>query len=70
MNTDRMNELVAQHWNYIEDLLVAHGENVGNIDIARFHYKEAFRHGYKHAYEDCYQDNAGMIKLVDRPGGK
>ena len=52
MNTDRMNELVEQHWQYIEDLLVAHGTANVTLSIAKFHYKEAFKHGYKHAYED------------------
>ena len=52
MNTDRMNELVVQHWNYIENLLEAHNTDVAMIGVAEFHYKEAFKHGYKHAYED------------------
>jgi hypothetical protein len=52
MNTTRMNELVVQHWNYIENLLLAHDIPSLQLEIARFHYKEAFKHGYKHAYED------------------
>jgi hypothetical protein len=52
MNTDRMNELVEQHWGYIENLLKAHYVEEYLLSVARFHYKEAFRHGYKHAYED------------------
>ena len=52
MNTDRMNELIEQHWSYIEGLLWAHDIPPLQVDIARFHYKKAFRHGYKHAYED------------------
>ena len=50
--TNNSFNLAEDHWDYIEALLIAHGEKVGNIEIARFHYKEAFRHGYKHSYED------------------
>jgi len=67
---NRRQDLANDHWAYIEELLIAHGEDSDHLSIAEFHYKEAFKHGYKHAYEDCYQDNAGLIKLVDRPGGK
>ena len=56
MNQDEMTrrayDLAEEHWSYIEELLWAHGEKVGNIDIAKFHYKEAFKHGYKHCWED------------------
>lgn len=50
----RAYDLAEDHWKYIEELLWAHGEKVGNIDIAKFHYKEAFKHGYKHAWEDTF----------------
>jgi hypothetical protein len=69
MNIEEMNnrcfDLAEDHWNYIENLLVAHGESIGNLEIARFHYKEAFRHGYKHCWEDMYIP--GQIVLVNDP---
>ena len=56
MNKEEMEhrcfELAEDHWSYIEDLLFAHGISVKESDIARFHYKEAFKHGYKHCWED------------------
>ena len=66
---ERATELAEAHWEYIEALLTAHGEDVEMLSVAEFHYKEAFKHGYKHGHEDCYQDNTGLIKLVDKPGG-
>ena len=58
MNQDEMTrrayDLAEEHWSYIEELLWAHGEKVGNMDIAKFHYNEAFKHGYKHCWEDTY----------------
>ena len=69
MNKEEMEhrcfELAEDHWSYIEDLLFAHGISVKESDIARYHYKEAFRHGYKHCWEDMYIP--GQIKLVDNP---
>ena len=54
--TLRAYDLAEEHWSYIEELLWAHGEKVGTIDIAKFHYKEAFKHGYKHCWEDTLND--------------
>jgi hypothetical protein len=45
-------ELAEDHWDYIESLLYAHNIPIKELDIARFHYKEAFKHGYKHCWED------------------
>ena len=56
MTKEEMNnrcfELAEDHWDYIAELLYAHNIPVKELDIARFHYKEAFRHGYKHCWED------------------
>jgi hypothetical protein len=53
---NRANVLVKEHWDYIERLLWAHDMPPVQVDIARFHYKEAFRHGYKHCWEDILAD--------------
>jgi len=45
----RAYQLAEDHWAYIENLLIAHDISIKDIDIAKFHYKEAFKHGYKHA---------------------
>jgi hypothetical protein len=49
---DRANELSNAHWQFISDLLDAHRIDDYEIETARFHYLQAFRHGYKHAMED------------------
>lgn len=45
-------KLIEDHWNYINDLLYAHGQSKEIIEIVEFHYKTAFEHGWKHAIED------------------
>lgn len=45
-------ELAENHWSYIGELLLAHGEKIRTIDKCKFHYVEAFIHGWKHAKED------------------
>jgi hypothetical protein len=49
---NRAYSLAEDHWAYIENLLWAHGEKVEKMEVAKYHYKEAFKHGYKHAWED------------------
>jgi hypothetical protein len=41
--------LIMQHWAYIQQLLKVH--NIKNIEIIKFHYIEAFKHGFKHGLE-------------------
>jgi hypothetical protein len=43
-----LNGLIADHWHYVECMLQAHGVEERDIDLARFHYWEAFKHGWKH----------------------
>lgn len=50
---DPLEKLVEDHWKYIKELLVAHGEEEYVIGVCEFHYKSAFKHGFKHAAEDC-----------------
>lgn len=45
-------KLADEHWAYVEDLLIIHGESPESINKYGFHYKSAFIHGYKHAKED------------------
>ncbi len=61
----RAYDLAMHHWLYIENLLWAHGEKAEKVDIAKFHYLEAFKHGYKHCWEDSYFP--GQIQIVDSP---
>ena len=49
---ERAIELSNAHWQFISDLLDAHRIEDSEIETARFHYLQAFRHGYKHALED------------------
>lgn len=74
----RITALLDAHWEYIYGLLRAHGEGEEYVDIARFHYWEAFRHGYKHAIEDflaglypsAYKPMVpGAVVVVDRKKG-
>jgi hypothetical protein len=43
--------LVNDHWDYIFQVLEAHGEEWETIEKVGFHYKTAFAHGWKHAME-------------------
>lgn len=45
--------LATAHWQYIETLLIAHGENARVIELIGFHYQSAMIHGYKHGYADA-----------------
>ena len=69
MNIEEMNnrrqDLANDHWTYIEELLIAHGEDVDKLSVAEFHYKEAFRHGYKHCWEDM--NIPGELIIVNDP---
>ncbi len=62
---NRSDELAQEHWNYIFELLKAHNIHKDHMEIASFHYIEAFKHGYKHCWEDLYLDNIGKIVMID-----
>lgn len=49
-------KLAGQHWSYIQDLLLSHGESGDVITKIKFHYTTAFEHGYKHAMEDVQSE--------------
>ena len=49
---NRCKELAEEHWDYLQNLLRVHYIDEYLLSVARFHYKEAFRHGYKHCWED------------------
>lgn len=53
---DYLTKLIDDHWAYVEQVLVTHG-NAQDVDIVKFHYTTAFRHGWKHAME--YMEGKG-----------
>ena len=44
-------DLAEEHWAYIRNLLMVHGEDDSVIEKIGWHYTTAFVHGYKHALE-------------------
>ena len=49
-----LDNLVNQHWKYIEELLWAASQSITDEDRIHeigFHYKSAFKHGWGHARE-------------------
>ena len=44
-------QLILDHWAYVESVLRAHSIDEPTIEIAKFHYMSAFAHGWKHAFE-------------------
>ena len=51
-------KLVEDHWGYVEQVLLAHGEAEDVVCKIGFHYKSAMEHGYKHGIESAIIDNA------------
>ena len=47
-----VDKLALDHWRYVCRVLQAHHVDQNSIEVAGFHYVEAFKHGYKHALED------------------
>jgi hypothetical protein len=39
------------HWDYVQRVLILHGEEPDNIAMIGFHYQSAFIHGVKHGVE-------------------
>jgi len=56
-------ELAANHWAWVADMLASHNVPVKDIDICGYHYQTAFVHGYKHAIQDVSQ----LATLVEQP---
>ena len=50
-------EVVEAHWDYIESLLVNHGEDTKIIAMVKFHYISAFIHGWKHGVEEVIEND-------------
>lgn len=53
MTDDYLSKLIDDHWEYVEGILRAHALEDPDIDLAKYHYKTAFKHGYKHAMNDA-----------------
>ena len=45
-------QLIAEHWSYVEGMMVAHNITPNDLRVAKFHYLTAMLHGWKHAKED------------------
>lgn len=45
---ENINELINNHWDYVNNILITHNLNTITINMIKFHYKTAFLHGYKH----------------------
>jgi hypothetical protein len=50
-------ELAEANWEYIESLLLVHGETPSNVGKVGFHYRTAFVHGFKHGIEAAKEKN-------------
>jgi hypothetical protein len=51
-----LEQLIAERWAYVVELLCVHGESTPNIERCAFHFKTAFQQGYLAAKE-----NAGLL---------
>jgi len=47
--------LAAEHWKYVESVLLAHNTAQEIISIAEFHYKASFIHGFKHGVQSVFK---------------
>ena len=63
-NSD-LKDLIDAHWNYVRNLLEAHGTNKHVIKACEYHYKSAFKHGYKHCKEEYMV--AGVATSTNQP---
>ena len=61
----RAKKLAEEHWRYVGDLLLTHGEPEHNVNVIGWHYKAAFIHGYKHAMEDATIDKYNEINTIE-----
>ena len=51
MSNIDLEKMVNDHWDYVRELLIAHGEDTAYVTTIGYHYKSAFKHGFKHAQE-------------------
>ncbi len=59
--TVTMLRLLDSHWSYVEEMLFVHGQPKEIVEMAEFHYKNAFRHGWKHCEEEFESKFAGRL---------
>ncbi len=45
-------ELANDHWEYVKEVLITHGESNEVIEKIGFHYRSAFVHGFKHGVDE------------------
>ena len=45
-------DLVNEHWDYIEKVLENYAGKPMYLHMIEFHYKKAFKHGWKHAMQE------------------
>jgi hypothetical protein len=50
-NTD-FDKSAKEHWEYVKEVLLTHGEDEAVVEKIGFHYVTAMKHGYKHGLED------------------
>lgn len=65
MTDDYLTKLIDAHWEYVEGILRAHRLEDPDINLAKFHYKTAFKHGYKHAREDADAEQSHEVTTRD-----
>lgn len=53
--TDR-HKLILEHWDYVQESLLALQVDRDNINLIKFHYCSAFEHGMKHQKELDYNN--------------
>lgn len=49
--SENLEQLIDEHWQYVEKTLIAHGVAEEHRKIAKWHYKSAWVHGVKHERE-------------------
>ena len=52
--------VAAEHWGYIQGLLLAHRVDEEFIEMIGFHYQTAFIHGWKYGEERTESDKENM----------
>lgn len=55
---DSVEKLAADHWNYLQGVLEAHGVEWNTIKTCGHHYRTAFVHGFKHGIEHIQSTQA------------
>lgn len=49
-------ERAKEHWEYVKNVLLLHGEKVETVNKIGFHYVSAMRHAYGHGLEDAKKE--------------